>query len=102
MKFMTFITYDAAKVAEISAVADKMMAKPPKGYNVLSNYACMSPPFPVPPNTLVSVSITDFDNAEALAAVTYPLQLAGATIHRVPLMEVPVGAAVKTERKYRR
>jgi hypothetical protein len=101
MKFMTFVTYDAAKVAEIAAAADKIMAKPPKGYKVLSNYACMSPPFPVPPNTTVSVTITEFENAEAMAAVTYPLLLAGATIHRVPLMEVPVGAAVKTEKKLR-
>jgi hypothetical protein len=102
MKFMTFITYEAEKTAAIAAAGDKITSKPPKGFKLLNNYACMSAPFPVPPNTIVSVTISEAENAEVLAAVTYPLLLAGATISRVPLMEVPAGASVKIEKKLRR
>jgi hypothetical protein len=102
MRFLTFFSYEATKTAEIAAVGDKVNANLPKGSKILASYVCLSPPFPVPPNTLVSFSIGEVDNAEAMAATSYPLMLAGATISRVPIMEVPIKSEAKTEKKYRR
>ena len=102
MKFLSFVTIPAAKVAEVSAASDKVNANPPPGYQVLANYACLGDPFDgIPPNSMVSVSISEADSAEALAAVQYPLLLAGATIHRVPIMDVAIGTAVQTEKKFK-
>jgi len=50
---------------------------------------------------MVSFFIAEAESAEALAAVSYPTILAGATIHRVPILEMPVGAMGKEEKKYR-
>ncbi len=102
MRFLTFFMYEASKTAEMAALGDKVNSKLPKGAKVLSSYLCLSPPFPVPPNTLVSFSIAEVDNVEAMATTSYPLLLAGATICRVPIMEIQPKTAVKTEKKYRR
>ena len=102
MKFLSFVTMPAAKIAEVAAASDKTMASPPPGYQALANYACLGAPFDgIPPNSMVSVSISEADSAEALAAVQYPLLLAGATIHRVPIMDVAIGTAVQTEKKFK-
>ena len=102
MKFLSFVTIPAARVAEVSAASDKVLASPPPGYQVLAHYACLGAPFDgTPPNSIVSVSISDVDSAEALAAIHYPLLLAGATVHRVPIMDVAIGTAVQTEKKYK-
>jgi hypothetical protein len=61
----------------------------------------MCVPFDVPPNSLVSVTISESDSAETMAARVYPLMLAGATINIIPLLEVPVTGGVKAEKKYR-
>jgi len=102
MKFLTFTVTDMAKVPEVAQVSDKVWASPPPGIKVEANYVCLSPPFPgVSPNTLVSIAIVDAESAEAIAATSYPMMLAGANIHRVPLLELPVGGAAKVEKKYR-
>lgn len=102
MKFLSFVTIPATKVAEVSAVSDKVLTNPPPGYQALANYACLAAPFDgIPPNSIVSVSISEADNAEALAAIQYPLVLAGATVHRVPIMDVAIGTAVQTEKKFK-
>jgi len=94
--------YDAAKTAEIAAASDKIWASPPPGIKPLASYVCLGMPFPgIPPNSLVTVGIGEAESDEALAAVTYPLMLAGATIHRVPILEVPIGGGVEAEKKYR-
>jgi len=100
MKFLSFSMYDVAKTAEVAAAGDKVVNTP--GVKVLGQYVCLAIPFPgVPPNTLVTCSITEAESAEVLAAVSYPLMLAGATVHRVPIMEVPMGAGAETEKKFR-
>lgn len=101
MKFLTFTFFEASKTAEISAVSDKVYANLPRGAEIVGSYVCLSPPFPVPPNTIVSFSIGEVDTAETMAATSYPLMLAGATISRVPILEVPPKTAAKAEKKYR-
>jgi len=72
------------------------------GVKRLAQYMCVGIPFPgVPPNTMGGFSISEAESAEAMAARLYPLALAGATIHVVPLMELPVGGTVEAEKKYR-
>ena len=57
MKFLSFVTIPATKVAEVSAVSDKVMGNPPPGYQALANYACLAAPFDgIPPNSIVSPS----------------------------------------------
>jgi len=102
MKFLTFVVFDSTKAADIAAAMDRIQVSPPKGYKVLSQFVCVSPPFPVPPNSIVGVSITEGENAEALVSANYTMLLAGATIHRVPLMEVAAGAAAKVEKELKR
>jgi len=100
MKFLTFATYDPAKLADITAAADKVASMP--GSNILAQYMCVGQPYPgVPPNTVGGFTISEAESAEAMAARLYPVVLAGATIHVVPVMEVPVGGQVETEKKYR-
>ncbi len=102
MKFLTFTIFDVAKVAQVAQAADKVWSSPPKGIKVLANYVCLAHPFPgIPPNTMVGVSIAEAESAEAIATVSYPLMLAGVTIHRVPILESPVGGAAKMETKYK-
>lgn len=102
MKFLTFTWYDASKATELATIVDKMQASYPPGLKNLGQYACLAIPFPgLPPNTIVSFSITEAESAEALAAISYPLVLAGATIHRVPILEIPVGGGAKVEKKFR-
>ena len=102
MKFLTFVVFDSSKAADIAAATDKLQVAPPKGYNVLNQFVCVSPPFPVPPNSIVGVSITEGEDAEALVSANYTMLLAGATVHRVPLMDVPTSGSVETEKQLRR
>ena len=95
--------FDVAKAAQVADAGDKLVASPPPGFKMLTQYVCMAPPFPgVPPNTIVGFNISDFDSSEAMAAVTYPIMLAGATIHRAPILELPAGGGAEVEKKYRR
>ncbi len=102
MKFLTITMFDVAKAADIAKASDKLMANQPQGYKLLTQYVCLAPPFPgVPPNTLVGLNISEVDSAEAMSAVTYPVMLAGATIYRAPILELPVAASAEVEKKYR-
>ncbi len=102
MKFLTLTMFDVAKTADIATASDKVMASQPPGFKLLNQYVCLAPPFPgVPPNTLVGVNISEVDSAEAMSTVTYPIMLAGATIYRAPILELPVAATVEVEKKYR-
>lgn len=101
MKFITFAMYDVAKAAEVAQVADKVAKTP--GHKTLAPYVCQGKPFDgVPPNTLVVIAITEAESNQAIAAVTYPLLLAGATLWSVPVLEMPVASAATEERKYRK
>jgi hypothetical protein len=101
MKFLTFATYDVAKTAEVAQASDKVAKMP--GRKVLAMYTCMGMAFPgVPPNTLVTIIVNEFESDEAMAAAQYPIALAGATVWSVPVLEMPAGRGAATEKKYRK
>ncbi|MBA7710046.1 hypothetical protein ES703_118974 [subsurface metagenome] len=102
MKFLTINMTGMANIAAVIQASDKVWVTPPPGIKVEASYVCLGMPFPgVPPNTMVSFTISEVESAEAMATVSYPTMLAGATIHRVPILEMPVGAITKEEKKYR-
>jgi len=101
MKFMSLVVYPIEKTAEIAAASDKAWAGVPRERRPESVYTLMCVPFDVPPNSLVSVTISESDSAETMAARVYPLMLAGATVNIIPLLEVPVAGGVKAEKKYK-
>jgi hypothetical protein len=100
IKFLTFTIFDVSKVEQVAKAADKVWSSPPKGIKIEANYTCLANPFPgIPPNTIVGVTISEAESAEAIATTSYPLMLAGVTIHRVPILEIPVGDSAKAEKK---
>jgi hypothetical protein len=56
----------------------------------------------VPPNTLVTIEVVEYASNEALAAAQYPMELAGATVWAVPILEMTPGRTTATEKKYRK
>ena len=101
MKFITFDMFDVAKAPEIAQASDKVAKTP--GHKILAQYVCEGLAFPgEPPNTLVSISIAEVESNEALAAVQYPVALAGATVWSVPVLEMSVGGGAAEEKKYRK
>ncbi len=101
MKFLTFSMFDASKAAEVAQAADKVAKTP--GQKMLAQYVCQGIPFAgVPPSTMVAISVGEAESNEAIAAVHYPLALAGATIWSVPVLEMPVAGAAAEEKKYRK
>jgi hypothetical protein len=102
MKFMTLTTWPVEKTAEVAAATDKVWAKQPKERREQAkSYILLCVPFDVPPNSMVSVGISESDSAERMAANVYPIELAGATVSIIPLLEVPVGGSTKAEKKYK-
>jgi hypothetical protein len=101
MKFMSLVVYPVEKAAEVVAASDKVWASQPRESRPESIYVLMCVPFDVPPNSLVSVTISESDSAETMAARVYPVMLAGATVNIIPLLEVPVTGGVKAEKKYK-
>lgn len=100
MKFLSFTAFDVSRAKEMAQISDRVWGSPPKGIKMLSNHICLSPPFPgLPPTTMVTVAIMEADSAEAMAAAAYPMMLSGATITRIPVMELAVGGASKAEKK---
>ena len=101
MKFITFSMFDVAKAVEIAQAADKVVKTP--GQKTLGQYVCLGIPFPgVPPNTMVVITIGEIESNEAMGTVHYPLELAGATVWSVPVLEMPVAGAAAEEKKYRK
>ena len=99
MKFLSFSTYNIDKLAEIAKAADKLAANPPEGYKILAMYSCQANPFPgmeIPQGTMITASILECESAEAMAAAALEMTLAGATVNRIPVMEVPTGEAKGT------
>jgi len=100
MKFLILSSWPVEKAAEVAAASDKALANAPRerrtpGYMPL----CALPE--VPPDSMVSISISESDSAEEMAARLYPIMLAGASFNIIPLLEVPAGGAAKAEKKYR-
>jgi hypothetical protein len=100
MKFMTLSSWPVEKVAEVSAANDKVSANIARERRV-PGYILMCALPDVPPNSMVSVAISEGDSAEEIAANVYPVMLAGATVNIIPLLEVSAGGSVKAEKKYR-
>ena len=101
MKFLSFSVVDVAKIPDLMQALDKVADTP--GSKVLARYTCMGLAFPgVPPNTVVGVSIMEYESSEAMAARLYPGMLAGATVWAVPVLEMPVTGAAEVEKKYRK
>ena len=102
MKFLAFTTYHVDKLGDLAKALDKLAANPPEDYKILHMYSCLANPFPgvdLPPGTMVGVSIIESDNAESLASTALELYLAGATINRYPVLEVPTGEVEGTVEK---
>jgi len=100
MKILAISVFDPAKAGEVAKVLDKVLPNTP-GYKPLTTYMCLGNPFPgeIPQNSMVGITIAEVDNENALAAVSYPLALAGMSIHRVPIMEIKPGKSSETEKK---
>jgi hypothetical protein len=101
MKFMTLTTWPVEKTAEVAAATDKVWADQPRESRPMVNCVLLCVPFDVPPNSMVSIGITESDSAEKMAARLYPIMLAGATVQVIPLLDVPIGGGAKAEKKYR-
>jgi hypothetical protein len=102
MKFLSFTTYNIDKLAEVAKAADKLAKNPPEGYKLLAMYSCQANPFPgieLLSGDMVTVSIVECDSAEALAAANLEIMFAGASVNRIPVMEISTGDAEGTVNK---
>ena len=101
MKFVTFAMFPPDKAAEVAEAVDKAANTP--GIKRIAQYVFQGNPFPpaVPPNSMVAITISDAESNEALAAVNYPIGLAGAANWAVPVLEMPETGAAEEEKKYR-
>jgi hypothetical protein len=102
MKFLNITTYHVDKLGDLAKALDKLAANPPEDYKILHMYSCLANPFPgveLPQGTMIGVSIIESDNAEALASTALELTLAGATVNRVPVLEVSTGEVEDTVEK---
>ena len=103
MKFLSFTVGDMGKVGQVAQASDKVWASPPPGIKLLATYTCQGIAFPgQSPDTLVSVSVIETESNEAMAAVDYPVALAGASLWNVHVLELPVARAAEMEKKMRR
>ena len=101
MKVAMFVMWDMSKTADVAKVADQTQKTP--GRKVLANYLFQGKAFDgVPPNTAVTMNVSEFENNEALTVVEYQLGLAGATTWAVPVFEMPIASNVEIEKKLRK
>ena len=101
MKFLMFGMYDVARTAEVALAADKVAKTP--GQKTIAQYACQGMAFAgLPPNTALSIVVVEVDSNETLAAIQYPMGLAGISTWAVPVLEIPVGRTATAEKKYRK
>ena len=70
MKVALFVMWDMSKTADVAKVADQTQKTP--GRKALANYLFQGKAFDgIPPNTVVTMSISEFENSQALTAVQY-------------------------------
>jgi hypothetical protein len=94
--------YPASKTPDIAAINDELGKSRPSDVSDVTQYVCLSAPFDgIPQETIVAFSIAEYGSAESLIAESYPMTLAGATIRRIPILEVPLGTGAATEEKFR-
>ena len=99
MKFLSFVTFNVDKLAECAQAADRLGKNPPEGYKLLAMYSCQANPFSgkeLERGDMVSVSVIECDSAEALAAANLEMTLAGATVNRIPVLQISAGEAEGT------
>ena len=96
---MGITTYNIDKLAEVAQAADKLGKNPSDGYKLLAMYSCQSVPFnnmDLQPGDLVTISVVARDSDEALAAANLAMTLAGATVNRIPVLQISAGEAEGT------
>ena len=100
MKMLSISTFDVAKAGDVAKATDKVYSTTP-GYKPLATYICLGNPFPreIPPNSIVTLTIAEVANENDLAAISYPLTLAGVSFQRVPVLEMKPGKSAETEKK---
>jgi hypothetical protein len=99
VKFLGITTFNVAKLGDVAKAADKLGKNPPAGYKLLAMYSCQANPFPGADSQrgdLVTISIIECDNAEALAAANLEMTFAGASVSRIPVLEISTGEAEQT------
>ncbi len=102
MKFLIFTMADVAKAAEAAQAADKARASLPAGLKTEAVYTCLGVPFPgFPENKGLIISVIEVESVEAMAALSYPIVLTGASVSCVPVLEMAIGAAAEQEKKLR-
>jgi hypothetical protein len=101
MKFLTFVTYDVAKAADMAQAGDKVAKIP--GQKMLTTYICGGKPFDgLAPNTMVAITVREAETMEALAAAMYTYLVLGATVWSVPVLEFTPGNLAEEEKKFRK
>lgn len=102
MKILAISVFEPAKAAEAAKTVDKLISNTP-GYKALAMYMCLGNPFPgeIPTNSMVGLTIAEVQDENALAAVSYPLALAGMRIHRIPILEMKPGKVAEIDKKLR-
>jgi len=102
MKSVIFAMMDVDKTAEVARANDKVWVSPPPGVKLVASYVCQGLAFPgVPPNTVVSIRVVEAESNEAIAAVIWPISLAGASVWNVPVLELPAIGVAELEGRLR-
>lgn len=102
MRFLIFSLMDVSKVPDVSKASDKVWSKPPANVKILAAYTCQGLAFPnMPLHTILTIRAVEVESNETLSALIYPQSVAGATVWTTPAMDLPAGAAVELEKKFR-
>jgi len=103
MKHIIFTMYDPAKTADIAAASDMARSNLPAGLQTVAMYSCLGTPFSgFPESKMLTISVVEAENSEAIAALTYPIMLAGASVVScVPALDITPGATQTLEKRLR-
>jgi hypothetical protein len=96
MKFITFDMFNVAKVAEIAQAYDTLresIAASKSGMEIPYHGVIQGLAFPgQPSDKMVSITLADVPNNEALSAALYPMVAAGGTLWSVPILDATTSA----------
>jgi hypothetical protein len=102
MKCFVFVSTEWDNGANIAQAADKAWASAPPQIKLLARYLWLGIAFPGQnQGELLAMNIVEAETGEAVAAILYPVSLAGAKVTVVPVMELPIANAAELEKKYR-
>ena len=99
MKFIGVTTYNIKDLAEVAKAADKLGKNPPEGYKLLAMYSCQAAPFSgmeLQQGDMVTLSVVECDSDQAMAAANLEMTIAGATVNRIPVLQMSAGEAERT------